>query len=63
MRKGCRVELFGCPKGPVRDNLDEAQLDAQRLKLGGFDDQGRFFLDAGVELRWVPICDARSQAA
>lgn len=55
MRRGCRVEVFGRAKGPIRDNIDEAQQDAVRLKLGTFDEDGRFFLDVGVELRWVPI--------
>jgi hypothetical protein len=60
MRRGCRVELFGRPQGPVRDNQDEAQQDAVRLKLGSFDEDGRFFLDAGAEFRWVPIAEARA---
>jgi len=32
-----------------------------RLKLGSFDEDGRFYLDAGAELRWVPV--AQVQAA
>lgn len=55
MRRGCRVEVFGQAKGPIRDNIDEAQKDALRLKVGTYDEDGRFFLDAGTELRWVPI--------
>lgn len=57
MRRGCRIESFGRPKGPIRDNLDEAQLDAERLKLGSFDEDGRFYLDVGAEFRWVPIVE------
>lgn len=60
MRRGCRVEVFGRAKGPIRDNIDEAQQDAARLKLGSFDEDGRFFLDAGVELKWVPIPEVRA---
>lgn len=60
MRRGCRVEVFGRAKGPIRDNIDEAQQDAARLKLGSFDEDGRFFLDAGVELKWVPISEVRA---
>ena len=52
--------MFGKAKGPIRDNLDEAQQDAARLKLGSYDEDGRFFLDAGVELQWVPIEDAKT---
>jgi hypothetical protein len=55
MRRGCRVEYFGKARGPIRDNLDEAERDAARLKLGSYDEDGRFFLDVGAELRWVPI--------
>lgn len=55
MRRGCRIEFFGKARGPIRDNLDEAQQDAIRLKLGSYDDDGRFFLDVGAELRWVPF--------
>lgn len=55
MRKGCQVMLFGRPQGPVRDNLDEAMQDALRLKLGRYDDDGRFFLDAGADFQWRPI--------
>jgi hypothetical protein len=47
--------VFGQAKGPIRDNIDEAQKDALRLKVGTYDEDGRFFLDAGTELRWVPI--------
>jgi hypothetical protein len=46
--------------GPIRDNIDEAQQDAIRLKLGSFDEDGRFFLDAGTDLRPTPIEDARA---
>lgn len=60
MRRGCRVEMFGMPKGPIRDNHDEAEQDAIRLKLGSFDADGRFFLDAGAELRWVPIVASKA---
>lgn len=60
MRRGCRVEMFGQPKGPVRNNLDEAQRDAERLKLGSFDEDGRFFFDVGVELCWVPIAEVKA---
>lgn len=52
--------MFGQPKGPIRDNIDEAQQDALRLKLGSHDEDGRFFLDAGAELRWVPIAASQS---
>lgn len=62
MRRGCRVTLFGEPKGPVRDNVDEAQTDAIRLKLGQIDAWGNFFLDAEADLEWVVI-EARSEAA
>lgn len=55
MRRGCRVELLGVPQGPYRDNIDDAQQDAVRLKLGSYDEDGRLFLDAGVELKWGPI--------
>jgi hypothetical protein len=55
MRRGCQVVSFGQPKGPVRDNLDDAQSDAVRLALGAYDEGGRLYLDAGVELKWVPI--------
>ena len=55
MRRGCRVECFGRALTPIRDNFDEAQLDAIRLKLGSVDEYGRFFLDAGAEFQWVPI--------
>lgn len=55
MRSGCRVEVFGEARGPIRDNIDDAQADAARLKLGRYDQDGRFYLDAGVELKWRPI--------
>lgn len=61
MRRGCRVELFGKPQGPLRDNLDDAQQDAVRLKLGNFDEDGCFYLDAGAEFVWAPI-EARAAA-
>lgn len=60
MRRGCRVEMFGQAKGPVRNNIDEAQQDAERLKLGSYDEDGRFFLDVGVELAWVPVTEVRA---
>ncbi|CAN5573809.1 hypothetical protein BH10PSE14_BH10PSE14_06370 [soil metagenome] len=52
MRRGCRVELFGKPQGPLRDNIDDARQDAIRLKLGHYDEDGYFYLDAGAELVW-----------
>lgn len=55
MRRGCQLVLFGVPQGPVRDNIDDAQADAARLKLGRRDDDGRFYLDAGAELVWKPV--------
>lgn len=60
MRRGCRVEVFGEPRGPIRDNLEQAQLDAERLKLGSFDEDGMFYLDAGAEFRWVPIVSVKA---
>lgn len=56
MRRGCQLVMFGEPKGPVRDNLDDAQGDAVRLKIGRFDDDGFFYLDAGAAFVWKPIC-------
>lgn len=55
MRRGCQLFVFGDARGPVRDNLDEAQDDAIRLKVGRYDEDGHFYLDAGASLRWVPI--------
>lgn len=55
MRKGCQVTLFGEPQAPLRDNLDDAQTDAVRLKLGRIDEDGRLYLDAGVEFAWNAI--------
>lgn len=55
MRRGCRVEFFGEPKGPLRDNLDDARQDAIRLKLGRYDEFGCFYVDAGVEMVWDAI--------
>jgi len=55
MRRGCRLELFGRPQSPVRNNLEEAQQDAIRLKLGRFDDDGDFYLDAGADFVWDVI--------
>lgn len=52
MRRGCQVVLFSEPQGPLRDNVDDAQQDAIRLKLGRYDEDGRFFLDAGADLVW-----------
>lgn len=63
MRRGCQVVLFGRPQGPVRDNLEGAQQDAVGLKLAQYDDEGRLFLDAGTELRWVPIRETSSPCA
>jgi len=60
MRRGCRVSFFGEAKGPVRDNIDDAQRDAVRLKLGHFDVDNRFYLEVGADLEWVPV---PSQAA
>lgn len=57
MRRGCQIRFFGEARAPVRDNLEGAQEDAVRLKLGRFDD-GRFYLDAGAELVWTPIIAA-----
>lgn len=64
MRRGCRVEFFGVPKGPLRDNLDDAQQDAIRLKIGRFDEDGRFYLDAGAAFVWdvIPMA-AKARAA
>lgn len=55
MRRGCQLQLFGEAKGPVRDNLEGAQADAIRLRIGGFDAEGIFYLDAGAEFVWRPI--------
>ena len=55
MRRGCQLQMFGEPRGPIRDNLDEAQLDALRLKIGRYDEEGRFYLDAGAAFVWKPI--------
>ncbi|MBB4856985.1 hypothetical protein HNO88_000282 [Novosphingobium chloroacetimidivorans] len=60
MRYGFRVELFGRPLAPIRDNIDEAQQDAVRLKMGDFDEDGRFYLDVGVELQPRPIRTAKA---
>lgn len=60
MRRGCRLELFGRPQGPLRDNLEDAQQDAIRLKLGCFDDDGDFYLNVGAEFVWDVI---RTRAA
>jgi hypothetical protein len=46
--------------GPIRDNVDEAQQDAVRLKLGSFDEDGRFFFDVGTEICPRPITSARA---
>jgi hypothetical protein len=63
MRRGCQLQLFGDPKGPIRDNLEGAQDDAIRLKLGRFDGDGRFYLDAGATFVWRPVqSDALSSA-
>jgi len=51
-RKGCRVTYFGEPKGPLRDNIDEAYRDAVRLKLGSYDEHEHFFLNAGASIEW-----------
>lgn len=55
MRRGCQLQMFGKPMAPVRDNQDEAQADAVRLKLGRMDDDGRIYLDAGAEMVWRPV--------
>lgn len=60
MRRGFRVEVFGRPMAPIRDNIDEAQEDAVRLKLGSFDEDGRFFLDVGTELKATLIREAKA---
>ena len=60
MRRGCQVVLFNEPRGPLRDNVDEAQRDAIRLRLGRYDEDGRFYLDAGADLVWNVI---QAQAA
>jgi len=60
MRRGCQVVLFNEPQGPLRDNVDEAQQDAIRMKLGRYDEDGCFYLDAGVDLVWNVI---QAQAA
>lgn len=60
VRNGCQVTLFGEAKAPLRDNLDEAQQDAARLKLGRYDEDGRFYLDAGAEFVWRPIAVIRA---
>jgi hypothetical protein len=54
-RKGCQLELFGRPMGPIRDNLDDAQADAVRLKIGRFDKDEAFYLDAGASFVWKYI--------
>lgn len=46
--------------GPVRDNIDEAQQDAARLKLGSFDEDGRFYLDVGADLKATPVVEVRA---
>lgn len=58
MRRGCQLQVFGEAKGPVRDNLEGAQADAIRLRIGGFDADGIFYLDAGAEFVWRPIVTA-----
>jgi len=58
MRRGCQLQMFGKPMAPVRDNKDEAQADAIRLKLGTLDEDGRIYLDAGAELVWRPLAIA-----
>ena len=58
MRRGCQLQFFGEPQAPVRDNQDEAEADAVRLKLGRIDREGRLYLDAGAELVWRPIQQA-----
>lgn len=63
MRRGCQLVLFGRPQGPIRDNLEGAQADAERLKLGRFDEYGSFYLDAGACFRWAPITPAPSVAS
>jgi hypothetical protein len=55
MRRGCQLQFFGEAQGPVRDNQDDAEADAIRLKLGRVDQHGRLFLDAGAELVWRPV--------
>ena len=55
MRRGCQLQFFGEPQSPVRDNQDEAEADAVRLKLGRVDRDGRLYLDAGAELVWRPV--------
>lgn len=55
MRRGCQLQLFGKPMAPIRDNQDEAQADAIRLKLGTMHDDGRIYLDAGAAFVWRPI--------
>lgn len=55
MIRGCRITFLGEPRGPWRTNLDDARQDAIRLKLGGYDEWGRFFLDGGADITWGAI--------
>jgi hypothetical protein len=63
MRRGCQLQLFGEPMAPIRDNLDDAQADAVRLKIARLDADGVLYLDAGAEFIWKQVTAAATIAA